>query len=85
MYYKSNNQFWIVIVFIFSLVSLLISLNLFYNLGLFVDEFNTSPTAVAGGDFWMYMTWLRLLLLFVVVAISGYKMVTNREIKKVFK
>ncbi|MHC1747338.1 MAG: hypothetical protein AB9856_02990 [Cellulosilyticaceae bacterium] len=28
--------------------------------GDFVDEFNTSPDAVAGGALWLYMDWLRL-------------------------
>ena len=53
-----------IIVFLLSLISLLISLKLFWNLGIFVDEHALSPDIVNGGDFWLAMDWLRLLVLF---------------------
>lgn len=58
-------------VFLLSLFSLLISLKLFWNLGNFVDEFGLSPNIVNGGDFWLTMDWLRLLLLLLLCVISG--------------
>ncbi|HWK24677.1 MAG TPA: hypothetical protein VNS08_16800 [Ureibacillus sp.] len=58
-------------VFVLSLLSLLISLKLFYNLGVFVDEFGLSPDTVNGGDFWLAMDWLRLLLLVLLCVVSG--------------
>lgn len=61
----------LIIVFLLSVVSLLISLKLFWNLGVFVDEYNLSPNIVNGGDFWLYMDWLRLLLLFLLAVVSG--------------
>lgn len=61
-------------VFILSSVALVISMKLFYNLGIYVDEYNTSPDVVAGSDFWFYMNWLRLFILFLIVIISGVKL-----------
>ena len=60
-----------IIVFILSFVSLLISLKLFWNLGVFVDEHNLSTNVVSGSYFWSLMDWLRLLLLFLICVISG--------------
>ena len=50
-------------LFAVSLLTLLISLKLFWNMGVYVDEAGTSPDKVCGGEFWLYMDWLRLLLL----------------------
>jgi hypothetical protein len=58
-------------VFLLSLFSLIISLKLFWNLGIFVDEYGLSPDIVNGGDFWLTMDWLRLLLLFLLCVVSG--------------
>ncbi|HCQ88875.1 MAG TPA: hypothetical protein DIU45_02830 [Clostridium sp.] len=68
-----------VLVFIFSVVSLLISLKLFWNMGIFVDEYNLTPAVVNGGEFWILMDWLRLILLFLAAVISGINIFTKRE------
>ena len=60
-----------VLIFVLSAVSLIISLKLFYNKAIFVDEHNTSPAIVDGGEFWLTMDWLRLLLLLLVCVISA--------------
>ncbi|MEE1169241.1 MAG: hypothetical protein UHP11_00885 [Anaerovoracaceae bacterium] len=52
-----------IFLFAVSLLTLLISLKLFWNMGVYVDEAGTSPDKVCGGEFWLYMDWLRLLLL----------------------
>ena len=39
-------------------------------MGVYVDEAGTSPDKVCGGDFWLYMDWLRLLLLLTISAIT---------------
>ncbi|MEG0906921.1 MAG: hypothetical protein RSF87_11915 [Cellulosilyticaceae bacterium] len=44
-----------IIIFISSLTTLLISMKLFWNMCLFVDEANISPSVVLGGDIWLYM------------------------------
>ena len=51
-------------------VCLWIDCHLFYNLGIFVDEFNTSPSVVYGGDLWLYGEWLILFALAVLLVIS---------------
>lgn len=68
-----------ILVFIFSVVSLLISLRLFWNMGVFVDEYNLSPAIVNGGEFWLLMDWLRLLLLFLLSLISGINIFVKRK------
>lgn len=57
-------------LFAISLLALLISLKLFWNMGVYVDEAGTSPDKVCGGEFWLYMDWLRLLLLAAISAIT---------------
>ncbi len=61
----------LLVIFICSLGILLISLRLFWNMGVFVDEHNTTPAAVCGGEFWLMMDWLRMLLSGVTVVVSG--------------
>ncbi|KMT21802.1 hypothetical protein [Clostridium cylindrosporum] len=58
------------IIFSLSSISLIISLKLFWNLCIFVDEHGTSPTIVFGGDFWLSMNWLRLGFLFIICILS---------------
>lgn len=44
-------------------LSLLISVGLFFNMGVFVDEANCSPADVCGGFGWLLADWVRLALL----------------------
>lgn len=67
------------IIFIGSLIALMISIKLFWNMGIFVDEFNTSPDIVCGGDFWLYMDWLRLFVLAMITIFSGIKLLTDDD------
>ncbi|GAB6169517.1 hypothetical protein JCM1393_19770 [Clostridium carnis] len=48
-------------IFVLSVLCLVISLKTFWNMGIYVDEFNTSPDIVLGGNFWLYMNWLKLV------------------------
>lgn len=66
-----NKRFLSILLFLLSLISFIISLKLFWNMGIFVDEYNLSPDIVTGGGFWLLMDWLRLLLLFFLCVISG--------------
>lgn len=61
-------------LFVFSVVALAISLRLFWNMGIYVDQYNTNLSTVCGGDFWLYMEWLRLGLLGIITLISGIKL-----------
>lgn len=66
-------------VFILSLLSLLISFKLFWNIGVYADEYGSSPTLVCGGWFWLLMDWVRLGLLVVLCVISGLKLLKRSE------
>jgi hypothetical protein len=68
-------------VFLLSFFSLLISLKIFYNVAIFVDENGLSPDIVDGGNFWLTMDWLRLLLLSVLCVVSGISSFTNKQNK----
>lgn len=68
-------------LFLLSLFSLLISLKLFFNLGIFVDEYGLSPDIVNGGDLWLTMDWLRLLLLLLLCVVSGISIFRDEQNK----
>lgn len=68
-------------VFLLSLFSLLISVRLFWNLGIFVDEYGLSPDIVNGGAFWLTMDWLRLLLLLLLCVVSGISLFSAKQNK----
>ena len=57
-------------IFILSLICLLISIKLFWNMGIYVDEFNTSPDVVLGGSLWLTMDWVRLIFSAILCALS---------------
>ena len=67
------------ILFICCTVSFLISLKLFWDLGVFCDEFGTSPDEVCGGEFGLFMVWLRMGLLFLATIGSALALLHNRE------
>ena len=62
------------IIFVCSLIALAVSLKLLWNMGIYVDEHNTNPAAVYGGDFWNMMSWFRLLLLGAITVVSGVQL-----------
>ncbi|MDD4237875.1 MAG: hypothetical protein PHT62_04910, partial [Desulfotomaculaceae bacterium] len=68
-----------IIIFVLSLISLVISLKLFWNLGVYVDEYGSSAVLVNGGEFWLSMNWLRLGLLLVLCIISGFKLIKHSK------
>lgn len=58
-------------IFLLSFVSLIISLKLFWNMGIYADEFNTSPEVVLGGSLWLYLDWVKLVFLALSCFLSG--------------
>ncbi|KEI07069.1 hypothetical protein IRP63_07235 [Clostridium botulinum] len=60
----------LILIFIISFASLIISIKLFWNTSIFVDEYNLTPSIVDGGDFWLLMDWFRLLLLLLLSIVS---------------
>lgn len=66
-----KGKFLNITIFVLSLICLLISLKLFWNMGVYVDDFNTSPDVVLGRRLWLVMDWIRLGLLVVICVLSG--------------
>lgn len=58
-------------IFILSVISLIISCKLFWNLSIYADEFNTSPDVVLGGELWLYMNWFKLGISALIYILSG--------------
>ncbi|WP_347791061.1 hypothetical protein [Solibacillus sp. CAU 1738] len=46
-------------------------MNVFYNIAVYVDDYGVSPPVVYGGNFWLNMAWLRLILLAFITFMSG--------------
>ena len=67
------------LIYVLSLICLINEANLFYNMGIFVDEFKTSPAVVYGGDFWMQMDWLKLSFLALIVLLSGISLFITKN------
>jgi hypothetical protein len=66
-----KGKFLNISIFVLSIICLIITCNLFWNMGVYVDEFSTTPSVVLGGEFWLYMSWLKLLLSFLICVLSG--------------
>ena len=74
-----GNKNFYTVIFILSLVSLVISLILFWNLGVYSDEYGSSPVLVTGGWSWLIIDWVRLGLIFILCIISGFKAFTRSK------
>ena len=62
-------------IFIFSAVSMIISIQLFLKMGVYMDEYNTSIDIVYGGIPYVYMDWLRLGMSGLICLISGINLI----------
>ena len=60
-------------IFVLVFSTLIISLGIFWNVGIYVDEANATPAMIYGRNFWVYMAWLRLGLLGFVTFLLGIK------------
>jgi len=59
------------LIFLSSLLIFIISANLSYRMGIYVDEYNTALSVVYGGDFWLTADWFRLALSGIMTIVSG--------------
>lgn len=66
-------------ILLLSIISLIISLKLFWNMGIYVDEFNTSADVVLGGNLWLYMDWLRLGFSALICILSGINLFAEKK------
>ena len=67
------------IVLLLCAVSLIISLVLFYHMGVFADEAGCSPADVCGGEGWLLADWLRLALLALACLLCGVSLFAERK------
>ena len=72
-----KNKNLISILFILSLVTTIISLTLFYNSGIYLDEFNANLHQITGGEFFTYMLWLKQFLLIAITMLLGTHLIVN--------
>ncbi|EES50145.1 hypothetical protein NE172_15015 [Clostridium botulinum] len=66
-----KRNFFNIGIFVLSTCALFISIKLFWNMGVYVDEFNTSLDVVLGGDLALIMDWIRLGILLLISILSG--------------
>lgn len=68
--------------FILCIVCLFISMKLFWNTGVFVDEYNLSPDIVLGGSVWMLMNWIQIGLIAIISMLTLILFIVNIKKKK---
>ena len=57
-------------ILILTLVNLLISLKILINLAFFIDDNNLSANIVFGGDWGLYLYWIKLFILIITLILS---------------
>jgi len=68
-----------IVIFVLCLISLVISLGIFWNISEYADVHGSSPVLITGGSFWNGMDWFRLGILFVLCLISGFKLIKRSK------
>ena len=68
-----NSKFINTSIFILSIICLIITCKLFWNIAIYADEFNTSPDIVLGGEFWLYMNWFKIGASALICILDVYK------------
>lgn len=66
-------------IFVLSFISLIISCKLFWNLAIYADEFNTSPDVVLGGEFWLYMNWIKIGISVLICILLGINLFQSEK------
>lgn len=72
-----KNNFSNFSILLLSIFSFIISTKLFWNISLYVDKYNTSPSIVLGNSFWNYSYWFMILFNFLIIVLSAYKFFKN--------
>lgn len=66
-------------IFVISIISLIITCKLFYNMAIFCDEYNTTPSVICGGNLGLALDWIRLFLLAALSIVSGIRLFFKRK------
>lgn len=74
-----KGKFLNISIFVLSIICLIISIKVFYNIGIYVDEFNTTPSIILGGEFWLYMSWIKLLFTALISILSGISLFNKNK------
>lgn len=61
-------------IFLLSVISLVISMVLFYNLAIYCDEYNASPEMIYGGNWRLLLEWGNLIILFFICLLAGFRL-----------
>ena len=80
-----NSKFINTSIFILSIICLIITCKLFWNIAIYADEFNTSPDIVLGGEFWLYMNWIKIGASALICILSGISLLNCNNKSKVKK
>ena len=72
-------RFTNIFIFLASFVFLNISIDVFYSQAIFADERNLSMGELFGGNFNLYMVWIRLFLHVVLCILSGIRMFSKKK------
>lgn len=67
-------KFWDLIILLLSITCLIISSKLFWNICVYVDEYNTTTSIVLGNYFWNCTYWFMLIFNFLICVLSGIKL-----------
>lgn len=62
--------FWRILLFVCCLISLVLSLYIFYQQGIVADELNLGAAQLFGGETSLILCWLRILLLLIAATLS---------------
>ena len=74
-----KGKFLSISIFVLSVICLIISAKLFWNIAIYSDEFNTSPDIILGGEFWLNMNWLMFGFITFICVLSGISLFIKNE------
>ena len=74
-----KGKFLSISIFVLSIICLIISTKLFWNIAIYSDEFNTSPDIILGGEFWLNMNWLMFGFITFICVLSGISLFIKNE------
>lgn len=70
-----KNKLLAISIFILSIICLIVAAKMMWNVGVFVDQFNTSPNIVFGG----YWDWINMGILLLISILSGINILVRNK------